>query len=367
MSYHVIERLLIAARTSRRQRGVTLLELMAVVSILAILASIALPTYRRYLIRSQRTEAKIALLQLQTAQEKFYMQNNSFTDNITDASPDGLGLPGTTETGKYAIAVDLADDGQTYDATATPVEGGGQADDADCANFSINQRGTEGRYRAEPVCRPAGADRPIFSMMRGLRAALFFRSRAHRVRHSARMSFRFRALGARTWIAATLVVCLSSAAMPASRPHELKLATWNLEWFMKPETLRALTPACTPADAPRDGARRAVPCDVAHELARSSEDIAALAPARARARCRRHRAAGSRWAGSRAAGLPGPRVLFFGARRGAKQWLRDPPRSAVCLRSRSQGNFARRRCAARRGAAGFPRYRRRSCACFPFT
>ena len=59
-------------------------------------------------------------------------------------------------------------------------------------------------------------------------------------------------------------------------PAELKIATWNLEWFMKPETLRALTPACTPRDAPRDGARRTIPCDVAHELARSGEDIAAL-------------------------------------------------------------------------------------------
>lgn len=65
---------------------------------------------------------------------------------------------------------------------------------------------------------------------------------------------------------------LAQAAMPT----ELKIATWNLEWFMKPETLRALAPACTPADAPRDGARRSVPCDVANELARSREDIAAL-------------------------------------------------------------------------------------------
>jgi endonuclease/exonuclease/phosphatase family metal-dependent hydrolase len=40
--------------------------------------------------------------------------------------------------------------------------------------------------------------------------------------------------------------------------------------------MRALTPACTPADAPRDGARRGIPCDVAHELARSGEDIAAM-------------------------------------------------------------------------------------------
>jgi endonuclease/exonuclease/phosphatase family metal-dependent hydrolase len=62
----------------------------------------------------------------------------------------------------------------------------------------------------------------------------------------------------------------------AGAPTELKIATWNLEWFMKPETLRALTPGCTPADAPRDGARRSVPCDVANELMRSREDIAAL-------------------------------------------------------------------------------------------
>jgi endonuclease/exonuclease/phosphatase family metal-dependent hydrolase len=65
-------------------------------------------------------------------------------------------------------------------------------------------------------------------------------------------------------------------ASPARIPDEIKLATWNLEWFMRPETLRALTPACTPADAPRDGARRAVPCDVTHAQARSGEDISAM-------------------------------------------------------------------------------------------
>lgn len=72
------------------------------------------------------------------------------------------------------------------------------------------------------------------------------------------------------------LLLLPFAAMSHAAPAELKLATWNLEWFMTPETLRALTPACSPADAPRDGARRAVPCDVAHDLARSREDIAAL-------------------------------------------------------------------------------------------
>jgi len=78
----------------------------------------------------------------------------------------------------------------------------------------------------------------------------------------------------RAAVAASLLLSLTGPSQAA--PAELKLATWNLEWFMTPETLRALTPACSPADAPRDGAKRAVPCDVAHELARSREDIAAL-------------------------------------------------------------------------------------------
>ena len=79
-------------------------------------------------------------------------------------------------------------------------------------------------------------------------------------------------------IALALGVLLGApAALPASpAAPTLKLATWNLEWFMRPETLKSLAAGCTPAEAPRDGARRAVPCDVAQEMLRSGEDIAAM-------------------------------------------------------------------------------------------
>jgi endonuclease/exonuclease/phosphatase family metal-dependent hydrolase len=80
----------------------------------------------------------------------------------------------------------------------------------------------------------------------------------------------------RTPLLLAVLSLLLPAAHGATTPRELKLATWNLEWFMAPETLRALAPSCTGPDAPRDGARRSVPCDVAHELARSGEDIAAM-------------------------------------------------------------------------------------------
>ena len=133
-----------AGHHGRRTRGVTLMELLVVIAIVSIIAAVAVPTYRKYLIRTQRSEAKIALLQLQTAQEKFYMQNNTFTDNITAASPAGLGVLDVTETGKYDIRIVLAADGQTYTATAAPHAGGGQQDDRECATFTIDQRGTKG-------------------------------------------------------------------------------------------------------------------------------------------------------------------------------------------------------------------------------
>ena len=52
----------------RRQQGVTLLELMAVVMVIGVLGAIAIPSYRQYTMRAQRTEAKTALLQLATNQ-----------------------------------------------------------------------------------------------------------------------------------------------------------------------------------------------------------------------------------------------------------------------------------------------------------
>jgi type IV pilus assembly protein PilE len=129
-----------------RMRGVTLIELMIVILILGILTAIAVPSYRKYMIRSQRSEAKIALLQLQTAQEKRYLQQNSYTNDVTGSvagNPPGLGLSAISETQKYDIAITtFAADGQTYTATATPKYG--QADDTDCKNFTINERGVRG-------------------------------------------------------------------------------------------------------------------------------------------------------------------------------------------------------------------------------
>ncbi len=123
-------------------RGVTLIELVVVILIVGILAAFAVPSYRQYLLRTHRAEAKSALLNLAAAQEKFYLQNNIYATDaaLTDAAPDGLGLSATTENGYYSIEITAAD-ANGFSATATAE--GGQADDGRCASFTIDQAGSK--------------------------------------------------------------------------------------------------------------------------------------------------------------------------------------------------------------------------------
>ncbi len=66
----------------KKMAGITLLELMIVVVIVAMLAALSYPNYREYVARAKRNEAKAALLKLATNQEKFYLQNQTFTDDL---------------------------------------------------------------------------------------------------------------------------------------------------------------------------------------------------------------------------------------------------------------------------------------------
>src|SRR5690606_29873491 len=59
--------------------------------------------------------------------------------------------------------------------------------------------------------------------------------------------------------------------------NTLKLATWNLEWLIAPEELRALEASCAPKGTPIEGRERRIPCDVAQRFERSNRDFQALA------------------------------------------------------------------------------------------
>jgi len=123
------------------QRGVTLIELMIVLVIIGVLAVAAIPAYRGYTERVHRTEAKSALLELAANQERFYLQNNTYTADL-----NALGFTGgKSEFGVYALDFTVAPDTQGFTARAVPAgvgtNGVDQTRDADCKTFTINEQG----------------------------------------------------------------------------------------------------------------------------------------------------------------------------------------------------------------------------------
>jgi len=61
-----------------RRRGFTLIELMIVVAIVGILASIAIPAYLRFQLRSKASEARVNLASIATSELAYFGEFNRF-------------------------------------------------------------------------------------------------------------------------------------------------------------------------------------------------------------------------------------------------------------------------------------------------
>jgi type IV pilus assembly protein PilE len=130
-------------------RGFSLIELMIVVAVISILATLASASYRNYMLRTNRTEGRMALLSIQAAQERYFLQNNQYAQNmatvIAPANAGGLGVSnltaaGVTPSGNYTISFAAATPtSYTIQAVAT----GPQAHDtAACLTFTVDDQGT---------------------------------------------------------------------------------------------------------------------------------------------------------------------------------------------------------------------------------
>lgn len=125
----------------KRANGVSLIELLIVIVIIGIMVGVGIPSYRNYVVRAQRAEAKSTLLRITAEQEKFYLNNNTYTADPVTAPPVGLGIP-ASENVFYQIAIVAAPGGLVvgYTATATPAPGSPQLADARCVSFTINNQ-----------------------------------------------------------------------------------------------------------------------------------------------------------------------------------------------------------------------------------
>ena len=122
-----------------RSAGFTLLELLIVVAVFSIIMSMSIAGYRQYITRANRVDATALLLRVAAAQERYYLEQNSYTDDMA-----ALGFPNAlSERGYYALEIAPALGGLVvgYTATATVVDGESQSDDAKCQELAVNESG----------------------------------------------------------------------------------------------------------------------------------------------------------------------------------------------------------------------------------
>ena len=130
-----------------RERGFTLIELLVTVAIVAIVASLAYPSFMGAVRKSRRADAFDMTTRIQQAQEKWRANKPAYTedlnalgDNLTAVSPNGYyNLSITVPAGAAA--------GSTYTITATAA--GSQVADTQCATMTATM--AAGRVTNSPA------------------------------------------------------------------------------------------------------------------------------------------------------------------------------------------------------------------------
>ena len=129
-------------RSKRPQAGFTLIEVMITVAIVAILGSIAVPSYQAYVRRGQLADAFKSLADMRVKMEQYYQDNKFYGPDLATAScatlPGYAAFPVSSKYFTVSCTAGAAPS-QTYTLTATGI--GGLTTGYD---YTLNQAGTKG-------------------------------------------------------------------------------------------------------------------------------------------------------------------------------------------------------------------------------
>ena len=131
-------------RSQKYQNGLTLIEIMVTVAIVAIIAMVAIPSYQRQALKGKRADGMAILMDAAARQERYIIDNNQYASTMTALKfADAL-----SQKGHYKVTIALP---TTTSYKMIAVAQGGQANDA-CKNLIIESNGARSSSSALTKC-----------------------------------------------------------------------------------------------------------------------------------------------------------------------------------------------------------------------
>ena len=120
----------------RMQKGFTLIELMIVVAVIAVLANGAMPSYRDYVLRANRSAAQSHMMDIAGRQGQYMLDNRSYAATVGVLS---MSTP-TDVSAHYTVAITITAAPPGFTITTTPY--GSQTSDS-CGTLSLDSTGAK--------------------------------------------------------------------------------------------------------------------------------------------------------------------------------------------------------------------------------
>lgn len=139
-------------RLRTHARGFTLIELLVAITIIGILAAIAIPSYTAYIRRANRSDARALMLEAASFIQRSYSQNNAYPS----ALPSAYAQSPATGAANYTISVsNPSGTASSYLLRATR-NGTMSADE--CGDFTLDQAGARGLVSGTAAAGRTAAD-----------------------------------------------------------------------------------------------------------------------------------------------------------------------------------------------------------------
>lgn len=123
-----------------KHQGFTLIELMITVAVVAILASVAYPSYINYIVRANRSAAQSFMYAVANKQEQYILNARTYANDLTSLN---IAVPAEVSP-NYTVTVtaNMAATPPSYTVTATPI-GSQLSRDTKCGTLTLDGAGTK--------------------------------------------------------------------------------------------------------------------------------------------------------------------------------------------------------------------------------